>query len=153
MSAMYDWLLFLHIVFAMVWLGSAVLLCAQALIALGSPETEAPARFMAALQTFGPRVLAPASVGTLGFGVWLVLNSPAWGFGQLWVLLALGLVVAAVLAGAAHQARMALAAQAAAERGDNVEVRRRLVSWSWGYLAIAVLLLATAWDMVFKPGL
>jgi uncharacterized membrane protein len=150
---MYDWLLFLHLLSAMVWVGAGVLLSGLAMLALRSPDTAAPARFLSALGTIGPRVLAPASVATLGFGVWLVLNSPAWGFGQLWVLLALGLVVAAVLIGAAYQARRALEGERAAERGDHGEVRTQLVRWTWGYWAIVAALVITAWDMVFKPGL
>jgi hypothetical protein len=38
-------------------------------------------------------------------------------------------------------------------RGDAPAARRQLVRWLWGNAAIVLLLLAIAWDMVFKPGL
>ena len=77
----------------------------------------------------------------------------AWDFGQLWVLLALGLFAAAFLVGAAHQSRAAIGAERALERGDHDEARRQLARWSWGYWLIVMLLVVAAWDMVFKPGL
>ena len=100
-----------------------------------------------------PAVLAPATVAVLGLGVWLVLDSAAWDFGQTWVVLALVLIAAAIVVGAGHQARAAIGAQRAIDRGDHAEARRRLVRWTWGYALIVVLLAGIAWDMVFKPGL
>ena len=87
-----------------------------------------------------------------GLGVWMVLNSDAWDFGQFWVQLALGLFAAAFLMGAAHQSRAAMNAQRAATRGDHDQALRQLNRWSWGYWAIVALLLAATWDMVNKPG-
>src|SRR5215208_6255816 len=58
-AGLYDWLLFLHIVAAMVWFGGLVALVA--------------------------------------FGVWMVLDTDAWGFGQTWIWLALVLFGAAFL--------------------------------------------------------
>jgi hypothetical protein len=39
------------------------------------------------MRVIGPRVLAPATIAVVGFGVWLVLDSSAWDFGQLWIQL------------------------------------------------------------------
>jgi hypothetical protein len=101
----------------------------------------------------GPLVLAPATLAVAGFGFWLVLDSAAWGFGQLWVQLALALFAAALLIGGGYQSRAAINAERAAARGDHAEALRQLRRWSWGYRLIVVLLVAAAWDMVFKPGL
>ena len=76
----------------------------------------------------------------------------AWAFGQLWVLLALGLFGGAFAIGAAHQSRAALGAERALERGDEHEARRQLTRWSWGYRADRAAAGVAAWDMVFKPG-
>jgi hypothetical protein len=85
--------------------------------------------------------------------IWLVLDSPAWEFGQGWIQAALALAAAAVVAGAAHQSRAAINAERAVERDDPAEARRQLVHWTWGYAVIVAVLLAIAWDMVFKPGI
>jgi uncharacterized membrane protein len=152
-DTLYDWLLFLHIVAAMVWVGGAVLLGALATQALRDRDHGAVARFVGNLRAIGPLVLAPATVAVLGLGVWLVLDSAAWDFGQFWVQLALALFAAAFLIGAAHQSRTAIASERAAARGDHDEARRQLVRWSWGYGTIVLLLVAATWDMVTKPGL
>ena len=152
-ASLYQWLLFGHILAAMIWVGGAVLLGALAIAVLRAGEPDAIARFLRALPVIGPRVLAPATVAVVGLGVWLVLNSAAWDFGQAWVQVGMALFAAAFLIGAAHQSRAALDAQRAVERGDRDGARRHLSRWSRGYAVIVALLVAAAWDMVFKPGL
>jgi uncharacterized membrane protein len=152
-DGLYDWLLFLHIVAAMVWAGGAVVLGVLAIRVVHDGEPGAVARFIGNMRMVGPVVLAPATVAVVGFGVWLVLDSAAWGFGQFWVQLALALFAAALVIGAAHQSRAAIGAQRAADRGDDEQARRQLARWSWGYWAIVLLLIVATWDMVTKPGL
>jgi uncharacterized membrane protein len=151
-AALYDWLLLGHIVAAMVWLGGGVMLAALALVTLRGGD-EGVARFVGGLRVIGPAVLAPATIVTLGLGIWLVLDSAAWDFGQGWVVVALALVAGAIGVGAGHQGRTAINAQRAVERDDHAEARRQLTRWTWGYAVTVALLLAIAWDMVFKPGL
>jgi uncharacterized membrane protein len=151
-AALYDWLLLGHLVAAMVWLGGGVMLAAFGLTALRGDEA-AVARFVGGMRLIGPAVLAPATIATLGLGIWLVLDSAAWDFGQTWVVLALALFAAAGGVGAGHQARTAINAQRAIERDDHAEARRQLTHWMWGYAVVVAVLLAVAWDMVFKPGL
>jgi uncharacterized membrane protein len=150
---MYDWLLFLHIVAAMVWLGGGVVIAALATRALRDPAPDAVAQFVGTLRVIGPRVLAPATVAVVGLGVWMVLDSTAWSFGQLWVQLGLGLFAAAFVTGAAYQSRAAIKADRAAAAGEHAEARRQLGRWALGYGVIVLLLVAATWDMVFKPGL
>jgi uncharacterized membrane protein len=152
-AGLYDWLVLGHILAAMVWLGGGVLVAAMALVALRDTDAQALARFAGTLRVVGPAVLAPGAVITLGFGVWLVLDSAAWGFGQTWVRVAIGLVVVAVGVGAGYQARTVGAAERAIARDDPAEARRQLVRWIAGYALVVVLLVGIAWDMVFKPGL
>src|SRR5215204_4953292 len=152
-DALYDYLLLLHILAGMVWVGGGVLLAALASRAVRDPDPGAVARFIGNLRVIGPLVLAPATVAVVGFGVWLVLDSAAWGFDQFWVQVALALFTAAFVVGAAYQSRAAINAERAAARGDHVEAHRQLVRWSWGYRLILLLLIAATWDMVTKPGL
>jgi uncharacterized membrane protein len=57
-DSLYDWLVFGHIVAAMVWVGGAVLLGVLAIQVLRDPEHGAVARFTANLRVVGPLVLA-----------------------------------------------------------------------------------------------
>jgi uncharacterized membrane protein len=150
---LYEWLFFAHIIAAMIWVGGAILIGTVVTGVLRSRDLDTVTRFVAALRSIGPRLLAPATIAVLGLGVWMVLNSVAWAFGQLWVQLALGLFAAAFLVGAAHQSRAAIEADRAAGRGDIDGALRHLARWSWGYRLIVVLLVIAVWDMVFKPGL
>jgi hypothetical protein len=43
-------------------------------------------------------------------------------------------------------------AQRAVASSDYGEAARQLRCWSWGMIAILVLLIVVVWDMVFKPG-
>jgi len=71
----YEWLLFAHILAAMVWVGGAVLLGVLAIRVVRDGERGAVGRFVAGMRVIGPRVLAPATIAVVGFGVWLVLDS------------------------------------------------------------------------------
>jgi uncharacterized membrane protein len=107
-QTLYDWLLFLHVLAAMVWVGGGVMLAVLAARVVRDPDPGAVGRFTSSLRVLGPLVLAPATVAVLGLGIWLVVDSEAWDFGQLWVQLGLGLFVAAFLVGAVWQSRSAL---------------------------------------------
>jgi uncharacterized membrane protein len=152
-AGLYDWLLFGHIVAAMAWVGGGLVLGVLSVQVVRTDEPGAVERFVGSLRLIGPRILAPSTAAVLGLGVWMVLDSAAWDFGQLWVLLALGLFGGALVVGAAHQSRAALGAERALEHGDEHEARRQLARWSGGYWLIVLLLVIAAWDMVFKPGL
>ncbi len=152
-ATLYEWLLFLHIIAAMVWVGGAVLLGALATLVLRARMPEEVGRFLGNLRVIGPLVLAPATFGVVGLGVWMVLDSSAWEFGQFWVQLALGLFAAAFLIGPAVVGRAAINAGRAADRGDHDETLRQFARWSWGYGVIVLLLVVATWDMVMKPGL
>jgi uncharacterized membrane protein len=152
-QTLYDWLLFLHVLAAMVWVGGGVMLAVLAARVVRDPDPGAVGRFTGSLRVLGPLVLAPATVAVLGLGMWLVVDSEAWDFGQLWVQLGLGLFVAAFLVGAVWESRSALAATRAAGREDGAEARRQLRRWLAGYWLIVALLVVAVWDMTTKPGL
>ena len=152
-QTLYDWLLFLHILAAMVWVGGGIMLAAIAAHALRDPDRAAIGRFTARLRVLGPLLLAPATLAVLGFGIGLVVDTDEWDFGQFWVQLGLGLFAAAFLIGAVHQSRTARAAKRAAAHDDDREARRQLKRWSRGYRLIILLLVVAAWDMTTKPGL
>ena len=150
---MYDWLVFVHVLASMVWVGGIAMLGGFAVRILREDDPTAVGRFLGSLRRIGPLVLAPAPVLLIGAGVWAVADSDAWDFGQLWIQLALGLFAAAFLIGAAHQSRAALAAERAAAAGDQRAAAGHLRRWAWGMCAILLLLVCATWVMVFKPGL
>jgi uncharacterized membrane protein len=152
-DTLYDWLLFLHIVAAMVWVGGGVVLAALATRVLHDREPTAVSRFIASLRVIGPATLAPATVAAVGLGIWLVLDSGAWDFGQFWVQFGLALFLAAFAIGAGYLSGAAIHAERAAAAAENDEAIRQLTRWSWGYRVIVLLLVVATWDMVFKPGL
>jgi uncharacterized membrane protein len=152
-AALYDWLLFAHILSAMLWIGGIVVLAALVLRTVRAGEPGGVGRFVGQLRAIGPPVLAPPPVVLIASAVWLVADSDTWGFDQLWIQLALALFGAAFLIGAAHQSRTAIAAERAAARGDEAEAARQLRRWAWGTAVILLLLVVATWDMVFRPGL
>jgi uncharacterized membrane protein len=152
-AQLYDWLMLLHVIAAMVWVGGGLMLAVLATRVVRARRPDEVERFIAGLRVIGPRVLAPATFAVVGFGVWMVLNSSAWSFDQAWVQLGLGLFAAAVLVGAAYLSRAAIKAERAARQGEHDEAVRQLARWSWGYGVIVVLLIVATWDMVTKPGL
>lgn len=152
-ASLYDWLLFLHMLAAMVWIGGGIMLAALAGRVLRDPDPRTIPRFTRTLRALGPLILAPATIAVVALGIWLVHDGAAWSFGQLWLQLGLGLFAAAFLIGAIHQSRTALAAERAASDGDHDKAVRELTRWTWGYRLILLLLVAATWDMVAKPGL
>jgi uncharacterized membrane protein len=152
LASLYDWLMFLHVLAAMVWVGGLVALTAFATNARRRGEPDAVARFVASLRVVGPFVLTPSSVLVLGVGIWMVIDSAAWDFAQTWIWLALALLAAAVLVRVVFLSRSALAAERAVKAGDHAAARHQLWRWSWGIRLILLLLVIATLDMVFKPG-
>ena len=150
-AALYDWLIFLHILAAMFWLGGITVVGAFAVRILRTREPGATAAFLGSLRVIGPLVLAPAPVLLLAMGIWMVAKQ--WDFSQTWVSVGLTLFAVAFLIGAAHQSRAAIAAERASKAGDDALALKYLRRWAYGMAVILVLLIAATWDMVFKPGL
>jgi hypothetical protein len=136
----------------MVWVGGVLALGATAAQFARSGESEAIARFVGGLRLIGPLVFAPAPLALLASGIWLVIRTDAWRFGDEWIWIALVLFGAAFAYGAAFQSRAAIRAEDAASAGNVLEAARQLRRWAWGSAVILLLLLFATWDMVFKPG-
>ena len=137
----------------MLWFGGAITLSALSYQLVRTGDADAVAHFLGSLRVIGPAVLAPGPLVLLATGIWSVTRNDAWGFGQSWVWLALALLGAAFVFGAAFQSRVAINAQRAAAAGNGDEAVRLLARWTLGSILILVLLLVATWDMVFKPGL
>ena len=149
-----TWLRFGHILSAIVWLGGGLALSVIGSQARARSDPATIRDFGRTLGYVGPRVLTPGVLGTIVFGVALVLSSNAWDFGQGWILLALALFVVAFAIGVAYLGRIGLelgrldAASAPADAAQDLIGR-----WIIGYRVVLVVLVVIVWDMVFKPGL
>ena len=99
---MYNYLLFVHVMGAIIWVGGDV-----ALQVIGTRISRADdpvqlAKFAGQVEWLGTRVLTPSAVVILIAGVFMVLD--AWSFELLWVVIGLAgfsysLVTGAVLLG------------------------------------------------------
>jgi uncharacterized membrane protein len=90
---LYEVLLFAHLTFVAVWVGGDVMSQAVYLRAKMAGD-QRQIEFAADVEWIGLRLITPAAVLVVGFGVWLVLNSPAWDFSQTWVTLGLVMFLA-----------------------------------------------------------
>jgi uncharacterized membrane protein len=96
----YQLLLFVHIVCAVVWVGGAVYTQILAVIAARSTDpTELP-RLARHFEVIGSRVFVPAAVALLVAGAAMTVQ--AWSFGQAWIALSVGLWVLSAVAGAIY---------------------------------------------------
>ena len=153
---MNNWLLFVHILAAMVWLGGGLTLLIVGLRAGASSRPEAIAEFAGAVPYVGLRVLMPSVVLLLVTGVWQVLASSAFDAlrGRLGAD-ALVLFAIAFLVGAVYMSRVGIAlARAGANAATNrASASAALNRWLAGYVVVLIVLLLAVWDMIFKPGL
>lgn len=150
-AGFYDWLMFGHVLAAMLWLGGWAILGILATQALRQGDLASLARFAATIRFIGPRLLAPTIILVAGLGVWLVLDSRQWHFSQFWIALAIGLLAAVAVVGAGFQSRAAIGAERAIAEDNLEHATRHVRQWAWGSLLILVLLTAATWDMTVKP--
>lgn len=150
-----SWLLFVHILAAMVWLGGGVMLLLIAAYTRSSSDPHAFRQFARVLPYAGLRALTPSVVVLLITGVWMILGGVGWSFSQLWVQLALGLFALAFLVGAVYMSRLGIQINRTLTSFDvdPATANRLLNRWMLGYGIVVIILLAALWDMVFKPGM
>ena len=126
-------------------------------IGIGPRQSEDPnyvREFSQTLSFVGLRVLMPAVIAVLVFGVWMVLAFSGWQFTQLWILLALGAFTLAFVIGAVYLSRITLALDKLTTADFDLETARALLMrWIVGYQIVLIVLIFAVWDMVFKPGL
>lgn len=149
-----QWLHFVHVVSAMLWVGGGVMLSLFAMRAMAG-GARSMSDFARTLAYVGLRVMMPAVVLVLVTGVWMVVVDSEFSFSQLWVRLGLGLFVVAFLVGAVYLSRVGIQLDRAARaaNGAGTSLGPLFNRWLVGYVAVLIVLLAAVWDMVFKPGL
>ncbi|HUH08319.1 MAG TPA: DUF2269 family protein [Egibacteraceae bacterium] len=149
------WLKVGHVFSAIVWLGGGVALMILTARMVTNASADATVALMDQTAEFGKRLFMPASMGTLGFGVALVVAEPSFRFSDLWIILGLGGVAVSVILGAVFSQRTTASLRGALAEGGRdsaaaKELLRRLKLFGWADLAI---LFVVAWAMIAKPSL
>jgi uncharacterized membrane protein len=147
----YELLKYIHILAAMVWVGGAFTLQIYGIYTARSGDQAAIARFGRDVSVVGGRVFPVASIVLLIAGVIMVLQR--WSFGQTWIIVALILWIASLLAGVLYigprSGRIGelFAADPASEAARTLMSQVFLVS-RLELVSFAVIVFL----MVFKPG-
>ena len=150
----YELLRLLHVAGAIAWVGGGLglLVLHRQLARVRDHATLAAIGRQS--QALGNRLFVPASLATVGFGIALVATEDVVGFGDLWILIGFGGIVASgiaqsVVAGPAGKRFLALMAEGADDAALADTVRRMTLG---NALDIGLLLVVVA-VMVAKPTL
>lgn len=99
---MYQWMLYIHIVTAVIWVGGAFFVQVIAIRVSRSDDPADLPRFARHVEAVGNLVFVPAAALLFVSGV--VMTAQAYGFGQTWIALAIVLWVLSAVAGAVYLA-------------------------------------------------
>ena len=154
LMTLYEFLLFIHISATVVWVGAG--LCSLVLAIGYDRDGDEPAirRFLADQERLATRLFIPASLTVVIFGIALVIESDAWTFEYLWIVLGLVGFAATFVTGLFMIKPASERIGAAMEREGGrltpelrTDIRKLIVMARLDYV---VLFLVIA-DMVLKP--
>ena len=86
---LYELLLFIHILATVVWIGAGFFSLVLAISYDRDSDESAIRRFLVDQERLSLRLFMPSSLVVLLMGIALVIESDAWGFDQLWIVLGL----------------------------------------------------------------
>lgn len=149
---MYELLLFVHIVCAVIWVGGAFYAQLLAVRAGRSDDPMALPRLGRDIEFLGSRVFMPAAVLLFLAGAAMTLR--AWNFGQLWIATSVALWIASALAGAIYLAPRARRVSVLFEaEGPESAAGRQLIGRMFLVSRLELVSFAVIIGlMVFKPG-
>jgi uncharacterized membrane protein len=151
---LYDWLKAFHVLAAVIWVGGNAVLQILSTRIVRENDPVKLADFAGHIAWVGTRIFTTASLLLVVLGVWMVIESPAWNFGQFWILAALAMFAYSFLAGAFYlgpksaQLKKMFQTEGPSE-ATTALIRRMFVV---GRIEFALLILIV-FDMVLKPGL
>lgn len=149
----YEVLLFAHLLFVITWLGTDIAVQVLSFRALAAaPQRQVD--FMRDVEWLGQRLLTPAALLVVVFGV-LLVNEVGYDFGGTWITLALvGFGFSFVLGAGFLGPETGRIGALVEERGpDHPEVSRRIRRILLFSRFELLLLIAIVLDMIVKPGL
>jgi uncharacterized membrane protein len=149
---MYELLLFVHIVCAVIWVGGAAYAQLLAYRVSRSPDPSELPRLARHIEIIGARVFTPAAIQLFVAGVGMTLQ--AWSFGQTWIAVSVALWILSALLGAAYLGpRVKRAAELFEAEGPTSQTGRELIDRL--FLVSRLELISFAFIialMTFKPG-
>jgi uncharacterized membrane protein len=149
---MYQVLVFIHVVCAVIWVGGAFFAQLLALRAQGASDPTVLPTIGRHLEYLGMRVFLPASIVLFIAGAIMVMQN--YSFGQLWISVSMGLWLLSVIAGALYIGpRTKKIAELFEAEGPSSPAARGLMGKVFlvsrlELVSFAVILVM----MVFKPG-
>ena len=149
----YEFLLFVHIAMAAIWVGGASMIQFFALRAMKATNPERMVEFGEDVGWISQRVLTPAALLAVVSGVLMVIDSDFWGFGDDWIVLGIILFAITFLAGAGffgpEAGRVGKLVEAEGPASPLVQARlTRLLALSRADLMLLFLII---FDMAVKP--
>ena len=149
---MYQVLLYIHIVCAVIWVGGAFAIQVLAVIVARSGDPNEVPRLSRNMELIGSRLFAPAAVVLFLAGVVMTIQN--WSFGNTWIAASIALWILSALGGAIYLGPRAkrVAALFEAEGPNSVEARaligRLFIATRLELVSFAIIIAL----MVFKPG-
>jgi uncharacterized membrane protein len=149
----YEFLLFVHVAAAAVWVGGAAIIQFFGLRAMRAPNPMRLVDLGGDIEWIGQRVLVPTSALAVVSGVLLVIDSDVWGFGDDWIVIGIILFAITFLAGALffgpEAGRLGTLAEAEGPTSPAVLAKlQRLLALTRADLMLLFLII---FDMSVKP--
>jgi uncharacterized membrane protein len=149
----YEFLLFVHIAMAVIWIGGATMIQFFALRIMKATDPMRMAEFGHDIEWISTRFFIPASLLAVVSGVWMVIDSDFWGFGDDWIVIGLILFATTFLAGALffgpESGRLGKLAETEGPTAPVVQQKmQRLIALSRADLMLLFLII---FDMATKP--
>jgi uncharacterized membrane protein len=149
---MYQVLLYIHIVSAVIWVGGAFAIQAFAILVSRSDDPMELPRLGRNLEIIGSRVFMPAAVVLFLAGVVMTIQN--WSFGNTWIAVSIGLWILSALSGAIYLGPRAKRVAALFEtEGPSSVAARELIERLFIVSRVEIVSFAIIIAlMVFKPG-
>jgi hypothetical protein len=150
---LYELLLFIHILATVIWLGAGFLSLVLAIGYDQDGDDGAMRRFLGDQDRLATRLFIPASLVTVIMGIALVIESEAWSFDQLWIVLGLLGFAATFLTGllmikpANEKIGAGMAREGRLTPQLRTDIRKLMVKARVDQVVLAVVI----FDMVTKP--
>jgi uncharacterized membrane protein len=152
--SLYEFLLFMHILMAVTWVGGDIALQVLAVRATRAKDPARTASLTADAEWMGLRVFMPASILLLVSGIWAA-SEGNWDFGQAWISIGFAAFLFSFFLGMTFLGpESGRIKQLVRERSyEDPEVQRRIGRILLFSRIELVVLLVAIWAMVAKPGL
>lgn len=144
----YEFLLFVHIAGAIIWIGGAFLFQVYGMVELRTGDPSVIARFAGNAGLIGERLFTPTSLIVVLAGIGLMIDGE-WDWGRLWVVFALVAFAGSFLLGIGV---LAPTAKQIAAAGPETPEGQRLIRRIFALLRVDLMFMFTiVFAMVVKP--